>query len=264
MAKVLSTESMAADPLQLERRDGVLVVRLHRPAVHNAVDGAMLEGLEALVDGLEEDADTPAVVLTGAGRSFCAGADLSHLGALERHADGLELSRRMRRVLARLADGPRPVIAAVNGAALGGGCEILTACHLRLAADGARFSFRQAAMGVVTGWGGGARLFRLVGRSRALQLLLTAATVDAEEALRLGLVDRVVPAERVLAEALALAGTIAANSTDSVRAFLELARAWDRESPAAAAELEARLFERSWRGEHFRRKVREWQRRGDL
>ncbi|MEE8523233.1 MAG: enoyl-CoA hydratase/isomerase family protein [Thermoanaerobaculia bacterium] len=254
---------MTADPVQLECRDGVLVVRLHRPAVHNAVDGAMLEGLEALVDRLEDDEDALAVVLTGAGRSFCAGADLSHLGSLAAHDDGLELSHRMRHVLGRLADGPRPVIAAVNGAALGGGCEILTACHLRIAADSARFSFRQAAMGVVTGWGGGARLFRLLGRSRALLLLLTAATVDADEALRLGLVDRVVPADRVLAEALALAGAITANSVDSVRAFLELARAWDRETPAAAAALETRLFERSWGGEHFRRKVREWRRRGD-
>ncbi len=255
--------SAAADPVRIERRNGVVIVRLCRPEVHNAVDGAMLEGLESAVDQIEKNGEVAAVVLTGSGRSFCAGADLSHLGALATHDDGLELSHRMRTVLGRLADGPRPVIAAIQGAAFGGGCEIVTACHLRIAADSARFGFRQAAMGVVTGWGGGARLFRLLGRSRALRLLLTAATIDAEEALRLGLVDRVVPAAQVMDEALAWAGEIAANSSDSVRAFLELARTWDHGTPASVAELEARLFERSWSGEHFRRKVRDWQLRRD-
>ena len=251
---------MASEPVHYQLREGAAVLRLDRPEVHNVVDAAALERLEHAVERLDEDVPQ-AVILTGAGRrTFCAGADLSWVAALDSHPQGLDLSRRMRRLLARLHRGPRPVIAAINGDALGGGCEILTACHLRIAASSARFSFRQAAMGVTTGWGGGARLFRLLGRSKALRLLLTADTVGAAEALDLGLVDRVVPPERLMAEALATVRRIAANSPDSVGAFLELARAV--EPPSDHLErLEERLFERLWNGEHFRRKVGEWRRR---
>lgn len=251
---------MTNDPVQLERQPGVAVLRLARPEVHNVVDDRVLDRLEHLVEELEGDG-TEVLVLTGAGsRTFCAGADLSWVAALPDHRQGLELSRRMRAVLERLHGGPRPVIAAVNGDALGGGCEILTACHLRIASATARFSFRQATMGVVTGWGGGARLFRLLGKSKALRLLLTAETIDAARALALGLVDRVVPADELMDEALATAERIAANSPASVAAFLELARAADPPD-AAVAELEERLFARLWDGEHFRRKVAQWRQR---
>ncbi len=249
------------DPVELERLPGVVILRLARPEVHNVVDAALLERLEHHVEQLEAEGGTEVLILTGAGgRTFCAGADLSYVAALADHRQGLDLSRRMRALLGRLHGGVRPVIAAVNGDALGGGCEILTACHLRLAAASARFSFRQAAMGVVTGWGGGARLFRLLGRSRALRLLLTAETIDAAEALTLGLVDRVVPADELIDQALATGRRIAANSPDSIRAFLALARAADRPEDTVA-ELEERLFTDLWDGEHFRRKVAEWRER---
>ncbi len=248
------------DPVERERRRGIAVLRLARPEVHNVVDAATLERLEHHVAQLAEDGTEVLVLTAAGGRTFCAGADLSYVAALTDHRQGLELSRRMRAVLASLEDGPRPVIAAINGDALGGGCEILTACHLRIAASTARFSFRQAAMGVVTGWGGGARLFRLLGKSKALRLLLTAETIDAAEALTLGFVDRVVPAAELMDEALATAGRIAANSPDSIRAFLALAQAVERPDDAVA-ELEERLFERLWDGEHFRRKVAQWRQR---
>ena len=131
------------------------------------------------------------------------------------------------------------MIAAVNGDVLGGGCEVLVACHLRLAVGSARFSFRQAAMGVVTGWGGGVRVLRLLGRSRAQRLLLTAEVIDAAEARRIGLVDGVVEEPgRLMDEAFELARRIAANAPESIAAFLELARTYESEGIATAERRE--------------------------
>jgi enoyl-CoA hydratase/carnithine racemase len=239
--------------------DGAVgVITLDRPEVHNAVDDAVMEALEAIVDDVDRRPDLRVLILTGAGRSFCAGGDLKYFARLESREDGRAMSRRMSAVLRRLSDGPRPVIAAVNGNALGGGCELLLACHLRIAAPGARFSFRQAAMGVVTGWGGGVRLLRLLGKSRALRLLLTADVVDAAEARRIGLIDCVAEDPGLMDEAMDLARRIAANAPESIAAFLELARTWESAGGAAAERREAELFEQGWVGEHFRRKVAEW------
>lgn len=250
-----------SDPLELELRGAVAVVRLHRPEVHNAVDGAVMEGFERALDDIES-AGSRAVIVTGAGRkTFCAGGDLAYFAGLAEPGDGVAMSRRMQAILRRLADGPRPVIAALNGDAIGGGCEIALACHLRIAAAGIRFAFRPAALGILTGWGGGRRLFRLVGRSAALRLLLLAETVDADEALRLGLVDRVAPAGRAVDEAAAWAQRIAATSPASTRAILELARAVSRGPDDAVVAVETRLFGELWEGEDFRRVLDEWRRR---
>ncbi len=243
-----------------ERIGDVGVIRLDRPEVHNAVDASMMEGLERILDSVDGEPDLRVIVLTGAGeRSFCAGGDLKYFAGLESRADGAEMSRRMSALLGWLADGPRPVIAAVNGDVLGGGCEVLVACHLRLAVQRARFSFRQAAMGVVTGWGGGVRVLRLLGRARALRLLLTAETIDAAEARRLGLVDFVASGgDQLMDEALSLARKIAANAPESIAAFLDLTRTYETAGPAAAEQRETELFAQTWAGEHFRRKVTEW------
>ena len=240
-----------------ETCDGIGVLRINRPEVHNAVDAAVMAGLERRLDEIERR-DLRALILTGAGRSFCAGGDLRYFAGLETREQGAEMSRRMGDVLRRLAGGPLPVIAAINGDALGGGCEVLLACHLRIASETARFSFRQAAMGVVTGWGGGVRVLRLLGRSRALELLLTADRIDAAEDLRVGLVESVVAPERLMAEALGLARRIAGNAPESVAAFLDLARTYERDGGRAAERREAELFAQGWVGEHFRRKVTQW------
>ncbi|MEM7354022.1 MAG: enoyl-CoA hydratase/isomerase family protein [Acidobacteriota bacterium] len=243
--------------------DGVGIIRLNRPEVHNAVNDAVMAGLEAILDRIEEMPEVRALILTGAGeQTFCAGGDLKYFASLESQAAGEAMSHRMQALLRRLADGPRPVIAAVNGNTLGGGCEILVACHLRLAVATARFSFRQAAMGIVTGWGGGARVFRLLGRAKALELLLTAKTIEAGEAQRLGLVDHIVDeGERLMDEALSLAQQIAANSRRSVAAFLELARVYEHDGASAAEQRERELFGEAWVGEQFRRQVEAWKAR---
>ncbi len=241
--------------------DNIGTLTLNRPEVHNAIDAATIEALEKILDEIDQLPDLRVLIVTGAGGSFCAGGDLSYFAGLERIEDARAMTRRMAAVLRRLADGPRPVIAAVGGNTYGGGCEVLLACHLRLAVPTARFSFRQAAMGVVTGWGGGVRLVRTVGRSNALRLLLTADVVEGIEARRLGLIDFLVEdPERLMDEALALARRISANASESIGAFLELVRCFEAEGPEAAEQREAELFEQGWVGEHFRQKVAEWTR----
>lgn len=251
---------------RLERRGAAAILWLDRPAVHNVVDLATIGKLETLLAKL--DAMGPEVrclVLAGAGEaSFCAGSDLGELATMTTEAEreaGLAMSPRMHAILDRLDRGPQVTLAALAGGAYGGGCELITACHLRIASDDARFSFRQAAMGVVTGWGGGVRLFRQVGRAGALRLLLTADTIDAQEALRLGLVDFLAAREEVLPQALDLAHRIARLHPESIAGFLELARSVAEDGPAAARDTERRLFAELWRGEAFWREVDAWRRR---
>ncbi len=189
---------MSDQLVQLDRRDdGVAVITLVRPKV-NALNTELLSQLETITSELT--ADPPgAVVVTGGERVFAAGADISEFG-------GPEIARvvgqSFRRALDGLAAIPRPVIAAVNGVALGGGCELAMACDLRVAADNARFGQPEVLLGIIPGGGGTQRLTRLVGLSRAKDIVWSGRMVDAKEALRIGLADRVVPAEQVLTAAI--------------------------------------------------------------
>lgn len=255
-----SNGAVAADAhAHLDRHGAVAVLRLDRPAVHNVVGLATIDRLEALLDELDGWQDVVVLVLTGTGeKTFCAGSDLGDLATVDDREAALDMSPRMQGILDRLDRGPRVTLAALNGSAYGGGCELLTACHLRIAAAGSRFSFRQAKMGVSTGWGGGGRLFRLVGRSHALRLLLTADTISADEALRIGLVDQVVPGDRVLDETLELAQRIAGNHPPSLAAFLALANLADQETHNAILAEERRLFGELWRDNTFWENVEAW------
>lgn len=240
-------------PVELERSGAVVVLRLSRASARNAIDPSAMTAFERALDALDaEDApETRALILTASGdEAFCAGGDLKHFATLATREAGLAMSRRMQALLARLEDGPRYVIAAINGNAYGGGCELLTACHYRIAAEHARFAFRQAANGVTTGWGGGRRLLRMLCPSTALELLVTSRELDADEAWRLGLVDRVVPKARLLPAAMELAQTIVANPWPPVRAFLELAR-HARARDASLAELETERFGDTWTSPEF-------------
>ncbi len=244
---------MSETGLNFDIQAGIPILSLDRPQVHNAVDDCLMSAWEAALDQVDALL-APAVILTGSGsQSFCSGGDLRYFNRLGSQEEGRAMSQRMQTLLARLHDGPRPVIAAINGDAYGGGCEILTACHFRLAVPSARFAFRQAVNGVITGWGGGVRLLRLLPRATALRLLLSSERVDAAEACRIGLIDRVVERDQLLTEALALACAIAANSRLAVRSFLALARCLERDGEQAARELETELFADTWVGEDFAR-----------
>ncbi|MEA3078367.1 MAG: hypothetical protein QOF60_3275 [Actinomycetota bacterium] len=202
------------DEVTAERRpDGVCVVRIDRPKM-NALSAALLDELAAVAEALV--ADPPgAVVIWGGERVFAAGADVAEFvdagsGALVGADQARAIAGRFRRALDAVAAIPCVVVAAVTGYALGGGCELALACDLRVAADTAKFGQPEVLLGIVPGGGGTQRLPRLVGAGRALEIMVTGRQVDAEEALRIGLVDRVVPAADVFDHAIAWAAELAA------------------------------------------------------
>lgn len=210
---------MAYRNLTLDIVDRVATLTIRRPEVRNAIDLATMDELAEAVTALEGDRSLQAAILTGAGGTFVSGGDLKSLETLEGIEAGRAMSRRMQAILLRLEGLEVPVIAAIEGYALGGGAEVALACDLRIAAADARIGFRQIAMGIMVGWGGGQRLRALVGRGRALDLLLTGDPLTGEEAHRLGVVERVVPPGKALAEAEALARRVAAQPPLAVRAI---------------------------------------------
>lgn len=228
--------------LLFELSDGIARITINRPDKLNALNATVIAELGDAVTRVETDAAVRAVILTGAGpKAFVAGADISELaeqtplGGKARSALGQQVFRRLERC-------GKPVIAAVNGFALGGGCELAMACHIRLASDNAKFGQPEVKLGIGPGYGGTARLPRLVGRGRALELLLTGGMIDAAEAYRIGLVNRVVPADRLLPEAEALARAILENGPLAIRACLEAVDAGLDSSLDQALLLEADHF----------------------
>jgi len=207
--------------LLVETRDGVATVTVNRPDKLNALSDRVMEELDAAFAALAADPAVGGVILTGAGeKAFVAGADIGEL-ATQSPVEGRERSIRGQRVLDRIEGLGKPVVAAVNGFALGGGCELALACHVRVASEGARLGTPEVKLGIMCGYGGTQRLPRLVGRGRALEMLLTGEMVDAQEALRIGLVNRVVPKDKLLAEAEALLRKMLANGPVSLRFVLE-------------------------------------------
>jgi len=217
-------------------------ITINRPAVLNAIDGPTLEAIGAGIDRAGREEGIGAVVLTGAGdRSFAAGADIRELAA-QTPVGARAHARRAQSVYARIETLGKPVIAAVNGFALGGGCELALACTLRLAADTATFGQPEINLGLIPGHGGSQRLPRLIGRGRALELLLTGDRISADEAWRIGLVNRVVPAARLLDAAHALAAALAEKPPIAVRYLLAAVTDGAAMSLADAQEYEAALF----------------------
>ena len=225
-----------------ETRDGVATVTVNRPDKLNALNDRTMDELDAAFEAIGADAALRGVILTGAGeKAFVAGADIGELAG-QSPLDGKERSMRGQRVLDRIESLGKPVIAAVNGFALGGGCELAMACHVRVASESARLGTPEVKLGIMCGCAGTQRLSRLVGKGRALELLLSGEMVDAREALRIGLVNRVVPSDRLLAEAEALLRKMLANGPVSLRFTLEAVNA-GLEMPFEQAEyLEATLF----------------------
>ena len=207
--------------LLFELADGIARITINRPDKLNALNATVIAELGDAVTRVETDAAVRAVILTGAGqKAFVAGADITEL-AEQKPLDGKARSLLGQQVFRRLERCGKPVIAAVNGFALGGGCELAMACHIRLAAENAKFGQPEVKLGIGPGYGGTARLPRLVGRGRALELLLAGSMIDAAEAYRIGLVNRVVPADRLLPESEALARAILENGPLAIRACLE-------------------------------------------
>ncbi len=233
---------MPFETLEFEKRGWLAVITLNRPQVLNALNRATLEELAAAVEECAGEDAVRVILLTGAGpKAFVAGADIGELAKLNEE-EGAAYAAMGQALLRRIETLGKPVIACVNGFALGGGCELAMACTVRLASETARLGQPEVKLGVIAGFGGTQRLARLVGRGAALKLLLTGAVIPAGEALRIGLVDEVVAAGELMARGEALAGEMAANAPVALRLTLE---AVDRglDLPLdEGLEVEARLF----------------------
>ena len=211
---------MSFDYVTLIVNDRVATLTVNRPDKLNALNDATIAELDRAIDQVRLRDDIGGVIVTGAMRAFVAGADISELSH-QSPMDAKERARYGQRVFDKFENCPKPVIAAVNGFALGGGCELAMACHIRIASETARFGQPEVKLGIGPGYGGTQRLPRLVGRGRALQLLLTGEMIDAQEGLRIGLVNKVVPPAELLATAEVMMRQILANAPLAVALVIE-------------------------------------------
>jgi enoyl-CoA hydratase len=212
---------MSYHALRFEMRDGIAVITINRPDKLNALNDEVVRELADVAERVATEAAIAGVILTGAGqKAFVAGADIADL-AQQGPFDGKARALRGQAMLRRFETCGKPVIAAVNGYALGGGCELAMACHLRIASDTARFGQPEVKLGIAPGYGGTQRLPRLVGKGNALQLILTGEMIDAREAHRIGLVNQVVPATELLAVAERILRGILAMAPLAVQLALE-------------------------------------------
>ena len=233
---------MPYSTLLFELRDPIAIVTVNRPEKLNALNAAVIAELGDVADRIGKDPAIRGMILTGAGpKAFVAGADIGEIAG-QGPVDGKARALEGQRVFRRLEQCGKPVIAAVNGFALGGGCELAMACHLRIASEQARFGQPEVKLGIGPGYGGTVRLPRLVGKGRALELLLTGQMIDAQEAYRIGLVNRVVPADRLMSESEQLLHVILENGPLAIRACLEAVDAGLDVGMDEALLLEANLF----------------------
>lgn len=233
---------MSDEYLELTGTDAVRVLTITRPEKLNALNRATLAALHARLDALAADAALRVLIVTGAGpKAFVAGADIAEFEAFT-PAEAATYARAGQAVFDRLESLPVPTIAAINGYALGGGCELALACTLRLVADTARLGLPETSLGLIPGFGGTQRLARAVGRQQALELILTGRQVTADEAVRLGLALRAVPASALMDEARSLADQLAVRAPLALRYAREAVAAGLDRPLADGLATEARLF----------------------
>ena len=233
-----------------EREDKVATITINRPERKNAIDIGMMLELRDLIEQIKQNSDILALILTGRGdEAFISGGDLKYFQSLDSLYKGREMSILCGNLLDSVEGLDIPVIGAINGYAFGGGCEFALACDYRIASKEARFGFRQINMGIMSSWGGGKRLVRAVGRSRALLLMLTGDIISAEEAHSLGLVDLVVEKNEVLGKAKDLAKRISKNAPLSIRFIKRLVNSCVDMTSRNANLLETELFSILWGSE---------------
>ena len=237
---------------------GVATITLNRPDKLNAFTGTMREDLLDALRACERDGSVRVVVITGAGRAFCAGGDVEYMASLQQ-ANDVESFRKLldagRDIVLQIASMPKPVIASVNGVAAGAGCNLALACDYRLASDTAKLSESFVKIGLHPDWGGTWLLPRLTSRGRAFELMATGRMVDAQEALAIGIVDRVVPAAELAIETGKLAQTLAASSPLAVAGIKRALDAAERNDLRAQLELEAEHQVGCFQSEEARHKI---------
>jgi enoyl-CoA hydratase len=222
--------------------DGIAVITVNRPDKLNALNAATVRQLDSVLREVRADESVRAIILTGAGeKAFVAGADIGELATMG-PIDGVQVSRDGQDTFRMLERMPKPVLAVINGFALGGGLELALACHMRIASTRAKFGLPEVKLGIIPGYGGTVRLPRLVGRGRATEMMLTGEMIDAAEAYRIGLVNRVEEPEKLMDTARALARKIAANGPIAVALALEAVDRGMSTTMDDAQILESRLF----------------------
>ncbi|MGI9181058.1 MAG: enoyl-CoA hydratase-related protein [Longimicrobiaceae bacterium] len=228
--------------LQLEVQEGIATLSVNRPDKLNALNEQTIRELADAVDEIAGNDEVRGVILTGVGqKAFVAGADIGELAKMG-PIDGIQVSRLGQRVFRQIELSRKPVIAAVNGFALGGGCELALACHLRIASENGKFGLPEVKLGIIPGYGGTLRLPRIVGKGRALELILTGEMIDAQEAHRIGLVNRVASQEELPGEARKLMETILRNGPIALALAIECTTRGLEMSVDDGLALESNLF----------------------
>ncbi|MBZ0199665.1 MAG: enoyl-CoA hydratase/isomerase family protein [Ignavibacteriaceae bacterium] len=228
--------------LIVEFKAKTAVVTINRPDKLNALNKLTMEELYSVFSMLKNDGNIYVVILTGAGeKAFVAGADISELNQLDMIA-GREFSERGQQVFNLIENLDKPVIAAVNGFALGGGCELSLACHIRIASQNAKFGQPEVNLGIIPGYGGTQRLTRLINSGRAMELILTGDMIDANEALRIGLVNHVYPQNELMDKALEMANKISSKAVPAVRLAVKSVNIVDEVSSKEGQLYEAAMF----------------------
>ena len=233
---------MAYQQLLYDVADRIATITVNRPDKLNALNDATMTELEHAIDEVRSDPAVGGVIVTGAGRAFVAGADIKELQAKASKSDAQRMARRGQEIFNRFESSPKPVIAAVNGFALGGGCELAMACHVRIASEQAKFGQPEVKLGTIAGYGGTQRLPRLVGKGHALQLLLSGEIIDAAEALRIGLVNQVVAPDALIATTRKLLASMLANGPLALARSIEVVNRGVDVSLSEALALEASAF----------------------
>ncbi len=233
---------MSYQTLLLDVKDNIAVVTLNRPDKLNALNAQTINDLDSVFDDLKENEGVYAIVLTGSGeKAFVAGADIKELNKLDM-ISAKEFAEKGQAVFNKIEKFDKPVIAVVNGFALGGGCELALACHIRLASDNAKFGQPEVNLGIIPGYGGTQRLARLINTGRAMEYILTADMISADEAYRIGLVNKVYPQDELLDKAIEMAKKITGKGQQAIRLAMKAVKAVDEMSLKEGQNLEASLF----------------------
>lgn len=233
---------MPYENIKTEVRDGILWLTIDRPKVLNALNSQTVSEIGQAFEECRNDASVKAVIVTGGGeKAFVAGADIGELAKMT-PITGKETAEKGQRVFLSIERFPKPVIAAINGFALGGGCELALACHIRIASEKAQLGLPEVTLGIIPGYGGTQRMARLLGTGKALELICSGDRINAAEAERIGLVNRVVPADQLLAAAEELAKKMISRGPLAVRAAIEAVMVGSDMPLEAGLVLEATLF----------------------
>jgi enoyl-CoA hydratase len=234
--------NMGYKTIHYDKADGIGTITINRPKAYNAINFEMLRELNQLFSDIEKDGEVKVIIIAGSEKYFAAGADLTEVSNIASPVEAYEFIRLLD-VLHRMERMDKPIIAAISGFALGGGCELSMCCDIRIAAENATFGQPEIKIGLIPGAGGTQRLPRLIGMSKAKELLYTGDSIDANEAYRLGLVSKVVPVEALMDEARALAAKIARQPGVALRATKRAVNEGIDLDMKAAIAYEARCFE---------------------